>query len=168
MGEEFTLVVPRYRLNATSAGSVPSSRQATKLPLPDRALISPRSRSSTCRASPAGGVGVTVGVGVGVGPVEPVQVTPLSVNAAGTGLAVLFHEALKPNETVASVASAALYPASAAVTWVPLWVIVEFQAWVTCWPAVKPQPSFQPLIGSPRLVTATVPLNPPAHWVGTE
>ncbi|GGL03693.1 hypothetical protein GCM10007964_52250 [Sphaerisporangium melleum] len=52
------------------------------------------------------------------------------------GLAELFHEALKPNVVLAPVPSAALYPTSAAVTWVPLCVTVAFHACVTCWPAV--------------------------------
>src|SRR5688500_7983655 len=48
MGEALTFVAPRYTLNATFCGSPPSRRQLTRLPLPDRTLITPRSRRSTC------------------------------------------------------------------------------------------------------------------------
>src|SRR5690606_20396024 len=100
-------------LNATSGGPVPSSRQETRLPSPERTLISPRSRSSICRAPAGGWVGVLVGVEVGVdvgvvvGDTEPVQVVPLRVKASGSGLAP-FHEPLKPKETVPPVGMAAL------------------------------------------------------------
>ena len=109
---------------------MPSSRQETRLPLPERTLISPRSRSSICLARPAagrrrvvgGGVvgGGVVGGGVGavaewwvaassgrlVGAVPPVQVVPLSAKPAGTGLLASFHEPLKPKLAVPLVAIA--------------------------------------------------------------
>jgi len=112
--------------------SVPSSRQETRFPLPERTLTRPRSRSSICFA-PAGGVvgGGVVGGGVDGGGVlgggvlgggvlgggvdggalvdgAPVQAVPLSVNAAGTGFDALFHEPLKPKFAVPPVPMAAL------------------------------------------------------------
>jgi hypothetical protein len=62
---------------------------------------------------------VVVGLVVVVGPVvvvgevvvvdpPPLQVVPLSANPLGGGLLVLFHEALKPNDVLAPVASVPL------------------------------------------------------------
>src|SRR4051794_31191270 len=42
-----------------------------------------------------------------------------------------------------------------------------FHAWVICWPAGNDQVSVQPLIGSPRLVTDMLAVNPPGHCAGT-
>jgi hypothetical protein len=52
------------------------------------------------------------------------------------------------------------------VTAAPDAVTVAFQAWVTCCPAAKVQARRQPLIGSPRLVTETLAVKPPGHWLG--
>ncbi|PSK62019.1 hypothetical protein B0E53_06071 [Micromonospora sp. MH33] len=121
---------------------MPSSRQETRFPLPERTLASPRSSFSICFA-PAGGV-VVVGVGVGlaevgggalVGVVAPVQVAPLSAKLVGAGLLVSFQEPLKPKVAVPPVPTAAFQPASRAVTWAPDWLTVAFQTWVTCCPA---------------------------------
>ncbi len=54
----------------------------------------------------------------------------------------------------------------AAVTWLPDCVTVAFQACVTVCPEGKFHASCQPLIGSPRLVTATFAVKPPGHWLG--
>jgi hypothetical protein len=51
----------------------------------------------------------------------------------------------------------------AAVMLAPLCVTVAFQAWVTVWPAAYAQVSFQPSIGSPRLVMVTLAPKPPCH-----
>ena len=52
-----------------------------------------------------------------------------------------------------------------AVTWLPDWLIVALQPWVTRWLPGKAQVTDQPPeIGSPRLVTLTVPVNPVLHW----
>jgi hypothetical protein len=75
---------------------------------------------------------------------------------------------LNPNDTVALVASAPFQLTLTAVTWAPLCVTVAFHAWVTRWPEPKDQVSRQPVSGSPRLVTATLPENPPPHCDGTE
>ena len=40
-------------------------------------------------------------------------------------------------------------------------------SWDTCWPSAKVQASSQELTGEPRLVTSTVPWNPPVHWLET-
>src|SRR4051812_30027698 len=94
-------VPARYTLNDVLSASVPSSRQDTRLPLPERTEMRPRSRSSISRPfSPWGGgeVGGVDDGGVDVGGCEvgggevggvvvpPVHVTPLSANADGTGL----------------------------------------------------------------------------------
>jgi len=50
-----------------------------------------------------------------------------------------------------------------AVTAAPDCVTVAFQAWLTVCPAPNDQRSVQPLIGSPRLVTATEAPKPPCH-----
>jgi len=50
-----------------------------------------------------------------------------------------------------------------AVTALPLCVTVAFQAWVTVCPAANVQRSVQPESGSPRLVTLTFAVKPPAH-----
>lgn len=86
---------------------MPSSRQETRLPLPEPTLINPRSRSSICSPPPAGG-GVVGGgvVGPSVGG-APVQVAPLSAKLAGPGL-LLVHEPLKPNAAVPLVPMVAL------------------------------------------------------------
>src|SRR5690349_21630541 len=57
------------------------------------------------------GDGDTVRDGLAVGVVVavlPLQVTPLRVKLAGTGLLELFHEPLKPNEVLPPVASTPL------------------------------------------------------------
>src|SRR3954468_16721907 len=43
------------------------------------------------------------------------------------------------------------------------WVTVAFHAWATVCPAPNDQRSVHPLIGSPRLVTATEAPKPPCH-----
>ena len=45
---------------------------------------------------------------------------------------------------------------------------VAFHAWVTRWPDGNVQPRRQPLIGSPRLVTVTLAVKPPGHWLAGE
>jgi hypothetical protein len=106
--------------------------------------------------------GATVGLVVG-GVVLPVQLTPFRVKLAGTGLAVLFHEPLKPNDVLAFVASPPFQPALTAVTVAPDWVAVAFQACATVWPAVNDHRSVQPVRASPRLVTETFAEKPPLH-----
>src|SRR5687767_1924530 len=54
-----------------------------------------------------------------------------------------------------------------AVTWLPDAVTVAFHAWVTRWPDGNVHPRFQPVMGSPRFVTATFPVKPPGHCAGT-
>ncbi|BCJ61252.1 hypothetical protein Jiend_46740 [Micromonospora endophytica] len=136
-------------MNDTPLVSVPSNRQETRFADPERTLIRPRSRFSACIA-PAGGLvgggvvgdgggvvgeGGVVGDGGGVvGVVAPVQVVPFSAKLVGTGLLPV-HEPLKPKLALALVPMVALWSTLRAVTWVPDWVTVAFQAWVTCCPA---------------------------------
>jgi hypothetical protein len=115
------------------------------------------------------GVGDEVGdavVGWVVGSTPPVHATPFSVKADGTGL-LPDHDPLKPNDTVAFVATAPFQLAFAAVTEVPDAVTFAFQAWVTCWPGTNAQPSVQPLTASPRFVTLTFAVKPPGHCAPT-
>ena len=51
----------------------------------------------------------------------------------------------------------------AAVTAAPDWVTVALHAWLTVCPAPNDHRSVHPLIGSPRLVTATEAPKPPCH-----
>ncbi len=55
-----------------------------------------------------------------------------------------------------------------AVTWLPLCEIVAFQGLTTCCPALYDQRRVQPEMGSPRLVTTTLPVKPPGHSPATE
>ena len=59
---------------------------------------------------------------VGDGPTPPVQVTPLRVKLAGTGLDPLFHEPLKPKLTLPPVEMVEFHPALVTVTCAPDWV----------------------------------------------
>src|ERR1019366_2126847 len=106
---------------------------------------------------------VGVGVGVGVGAGLPVHATPLRAKSVGAGLLTLFHEPLKPIVAEPPVARLPFELALIAVICVPVCEYVALQPWVTCWPAVKSQVSVQELSGLPRLVIATLALNPPAH-----
>jgi hypothetical protein len=51
-----------------------------------------------------------------------------------------------------------------AVTVPPDGEMVAFHALVTCCPDGNVQRRFQPLMGSPRLVTETLATKPPPHW----
>jgi hypothetical protein len=56
------------------------------------------------------------------------------------------------------------------VTSAPDWLTFPFHRWVTVWPWLNGQVSFQPLIASPGLpglFTVTFAPNPPAHWLVT-
>jgi hypothetical protein len=108
--------------------------------------------------------GGVVGLGVVT---DPVHVVPLSANDAGTGFAPL-HEPLKPIEVEAPVLSDPFQLMLAAVTRVPAWVQVAFQPWVTFWPvAGKSKVNVHLDTASPRLVTATLAVNPLGHWLCT-
>ena len=74
---------------------------------------------------------------------------------------------MKPNDTVAPVAMAALYDMLVAVAAAPDWVTVAFQAWVTVCPLGNVQVSRHPLTGSPRLVMSTFAPKPSCHWLET-
>jgi hypothetical protein len=124
---------------------------------------------------PAGAEGVGVGAGgtdgVGVagadgddGVVAPVQAVPFSVKDDGVaGVPAPW----KPKVTLPPVAIVALWPAFTAVAWLPLWVTVAFQAWLTVSPRVKGKASRQPATGSPRLVICTSAVNPLSHRLAT-
>jgi hypothetical protein len=111
-------------LKVTPAGSEASQRQLTRLPLPERTLITPRSSRSICRPGPEVG-GWEVGGGLDGGGLEgggldggglddggalvgvtpPVQVVPFSANDAGVPAV---PEPLKPKLVLALVPSALL------------------------------------------------------------
>jgi hypothetical protein len=101
-------------------------------------------------------------VGLGPGTVEPVHTTPLRVNEVGAEL-VPVQVPLKPGVTVALVPRPAFQDSLVTVTREPFWLKTPFHPWVTVWPLAKVHSSRQPLSGSPRLVTATLPVNPPGH-----
>jgi hypothetical protein len=100
--------------------------------------------------------------------VLPVQATPLTAKFVGAGLAVLFHDPLKPIVVEPPVVSEPFQLSLTAVTCVPDCVYVALQPWVTCWPAAKFQVSVQELTGLPRLVIASAAVNPPGHCDETE
>jgi hypothetical protein len=73
---------------------------------------------------------------------------------------------LKPKFAVAPVPSEAAHEGLVARTLCPVWVIVALQPWVIVWLPAHDQVRFQPpLIGSPRLVTVMLPVNPVFHWL---
>jgi hypothetical protein len=98
--------------------------------------------------------------------VAPVHATPFSANAVGAVFEPV-QEALNPNDADAPVPRPAFQLALAAETWVPDWVTVAFHPWLTRCPAGNVQVRFQPLMGSPRFVTATLPVNPSPHCEAT-
>ncbi len=72
---------------------------------------------------------------------------------------------MKPKLAVPLVAREAAQDGFVAVTFVPDWVMVALQPWVTVWLPDQAQVRFQPPeIGSPRLVTVTLPVKPFDHW----
>src|SRR5690349_21067668 len=86
---------------------------------------------------------------------EPVQATPLSVNAVGRGLAPV-KEPVNPRSTVAPVASVRFQSTAAAVTVAPDCDQVAFQPWTLFCPASgMVNPSVHPETGAPRLVILT-------------
>ena len=108
--------------------------------------------------------GAVVGPAVGgvVWVTEPVQVVPLTANVVGTGLLPV-QVPLKPNETLALVATPPFQAALTARTCVPLCVTSAFQPWATCWPPANDQVRVQPASGSPRLVRLTFAVKPVFH-----
>ena len=88
----------------------------------------------------------------------------MRAKSAGAGLLALFHDPLKPIAAEPLVARLPFQLALTAVTLVPAWEYVALQPWVICWPAVKSHVSVQAVSGLPRLVIATLALNPPGHW----
>ncbi|GAA4699110.1 hypothetical protein Prum_089220 [Phytohabitans rumicis] len=119
-------------------------------------------------------VGGTVGavgdavVGPGVGELtEPVQAVPLSENAVGTGLALLYAPT-NPIAVDPPVPSDPFQLMLAAVTRAADCVQVALQPWVTRWPVFgKSNVSVQLVTGEPRLVIETLLWNPPGHWLCT-
>ena len=98
---------------------------------------------------------------------EPVQVVPLSANDAGTGLAPL-HAPTNPIDVDAPVPSDPFQLMLAAETRAPDCVQVALQPCVTCWLAFgKSNVSVQLVTAEPRLVMATLAVNPPGHWLCT-
>lgn len=73
--------------------------------------------------------------------------------------------ALKPKLTVPPVGTLAFQGVLAAVTSAPLVWNSAFHPWVIRSPEGKRQLRVQPLTGSPRLVTVTVPVKPSFHWL---
>jgi hypothetical protein len=102
---------------------------------------------------------VVVGVVVGDAP----QVTPLTENAVGVGLAAV-HVPLKPMPVEAPLATEAFQATLVAVTAVPLCDQFADQPWVTFWPASpKLKRNVQPLQASPVLRSVTLTLIPPGQ-----
>jgi hypothetical protein len=54
-----------------------------------------------------------------------------------------------------------------AVTCPPACVMTAFQPLLNCWPAAKDQTRLHEVSGSPRLVIATLAVNPVFHWFAT-
>ena len=52
-----------------------------------------------------------------------------------------------------------------AVTFGPDWVSAAFQIWVTCWFPGNIQVTVHAVTGLPRLVTDTLAVKPPDHWL---
>ncbi|GIF01870.1 hypothetical protein Ari01nite_93340 [Paractinoplanes rishiriensis] len=135
-------------------------------------ILLPETRNSG--AGPVGaGVVVAVGdglalVGLAVGVLtEPVHMVPLSENDAGTGFAPL-HAPPNPIEVDAPVPSDPFQRMLAAETRAPDCVQVALQPWVTRWLAFgKSNARVQLDIASPRLVIATLAVNPLVHWLCT-
>ena len=73
--------------------------------------------------------------------------------------------ALKPKLTVPPVGMAAFQAVLAAVTSAPEVLNSAFQPWLRRSPEGKVHRTVQPLTGSPRLVTVTLPVNPVFHWL---
>ena len=105
--------------------------------------------------------GLAEGVGLPLAD-APLQVVPLSVNAAGTGLLPV-QEPLKPSCTEPPAGSEAFQFRLATVTFEPLCVQVPFQPWVTLCPAPKEKPSVQPLIADALLTMVMLAPKPPGH-----
>lgn len=98
---------------------------------------------------------------------EPVQATPLRVNAVGFGLAPV-KEPTKPVSALAPVASVPFQSAPATVTVDPDCDQAALQPWTTFCPASgRVNFSVQPRTVSPRLVILTPAWNPPCHWLVT-
>jgi hypothetical protein len=109
---------------------------------------------------------VAVGLAVAVLP-GPVQVVPLSAKDAGTGLA-LPQPPTNPIDVDAPVPSEAFQLRLAADTRAPDCVQVALHPWLTFWPAFgKSNVNDQLVTAGPRLVMATLAVNPPAHWLCT-
>lgn len=106
--------------------------------------------------------------GSGVGSsTEPVQATPLRVNAVGFGLAPV-RVPEKPRSAAAPVASVRFQSTATALTAEPDCDQVAFQPWATLCPASgMVKRSVHPLTGAPRLVTFTPAWKPPCHWLAT-
>ena len=85
----------------------------------------------------------------------------LRVNAVGRGLVPLWLP-LNPIEVEPPGASVPFQDRLVAVTWLPLWVQVADQPWLTFWLPGKAKPSDQPLhAADPVLASVTVPVKPP-------
>ena len=94
------------------------------------------------------GGGVVVG---GVVVVDPVQVTPLSMNDAGLGVLPV-QDALKPICAEPPVARLAFHDMLVAVTVPPVWDQLALQPWVTIWVPGKLNRSDAPAARSPSIV----------------
>jgi hypothetical protein len=91
----------------------------------------------------------------------PLHGTPLRAKSVGSGLLEL-HVPWKPKETVPPAGILALKATLVALTAVPFWETVAFQAEVTFWPAPNVHVSVQPLTATGE-VMSTLAVNPPAH-----
>ena len=93
--------------------------------------------------------------------------------SVGTELVVLFQVPWNPKLVLPPAPSDPLLAVLVAVTAVPLWVTLAFQALLTVWPLAKVQVTFQLERAADPAVTVTLALKPPGapllvHWDAIE
>src|SRR5262249_42142409 len=109
---------------------IPSSSSSVTLGLPHEVSSAPVASNEFPRFHPGCMAATGASGSLSAGVVAPPHVVPLRVNVAGTGF-VCVQAPVNPKLTVAPPATVPFQEALTAVTAVPFWATVAFQAWFT-------------------------------------